>query len=70
MTGLATAPHLHFEVLVHGAQRDPRVALRNVSSDPVPLTETAEFAQVRSRMLALMDSSTQLAVSQAGATTH
>ena len=28
MTGLATGPHLHFEMLVDGRQRDPRTALK------------------------------------------
>jgi murein DD-endopeptidase MepM/ murein hydrolase activator NlpD len=35
MTGLATAPHLHFEVLVGGLQRDPRTALRSVAGPPL-----------------------------------
>ena len=44
MTGLATAPHLHFEVLVNGVQRDPRVALRDRGpGDPVPPAERAAF---------------------------
>ena len=43
-TGLATAPHLHFEVLVRGTPRDPRVALRNTSSDPIPKAEQKAFA--------------------------
>ncbi|HKO16688.1 MAG TPA: M23 family metallopeptidase [Gemmatimonadaceae bacterium] len=54
-TGLATGPHLHFEVLVDGVQRDPRIALRNSSGDPVPARERAAFDQVRTQMLAALD---------------
>jgi murein DD-endopeptidase MepM/ murein hydrolase activator NlpD len=66
MTGLATGPHLHFEILVNGEQRDARVALRNASSDPIPGSETAAFMQVRTGLLSLLDSPARLAVSQAG----
>jgi len=52
MTGLATAPHLHFEVLVGGVQRDPRVALRNRSGEPIPARERGTFESVRTRLLA------------------
>ncbi|MGH7712282.1 MAG: peptidoglycan DD-metalloendopeptidase family protein, partial [Gemmatimonadaceae bacterium] len=34
-TGLATAAHLHFEILVGGRQRDPRVALQRVEGKPL-----------------------------------
>lgn len=56
MTGLATGPHLHFEVLVDGQQRDPRVALRDRSGDPVPGSERAEFDRLRVQLLANLDS--------------
>lgn len=56
MTGLATGPHLHFEVLVDGQQRDPRVALRDRSGDPVPSSERAGFDRHRIEMLADLDS--------------
>lgn len=54
MTGLATGPHLHFEFLVHGVQRNPRVALRNVGGDPIPKTLVASFDSLRDRLVGAM----------------
>jgi murein DD-endopeptidase MepM/ murein hydrolase activator NlpD len=56
MTGLATGPHLHFEILVHGQQRDPRVALRDRSGTPISTAERSRFDAVRSTLLAALDS--------------
>jgi murein DD-endopeptidase MepM/ murein hydrolase activator NlpD len=42
-TGLATAPHLHFEVLVNGVQRDPRYALRQSAGVALSGAERAQF---------------------------
>jgi len=55
MTGLATAPHLHFEVLVGGAQRNPRVALAMKGGAPLPASERDAFARTRGELLALLD---------------
>jgi murein DD-endopeptidase MepM/ murein hydrolase activator NlpD len=53
MTGLATGPHLHFEVLVKGVQRNPSVALRGQgNADPIPAKERARFAMTLDAMRA------------------
>ena len=58
MTGLATAPHLHFEVLVGGVQRNPRVALAMKSGAPLPASERDVFARTRGDLLALLERET------------
>ncbi|MGQ0646261.1 MAG: peptidoglycan DD-metalloendopeptidase family protein [Gemmatimonadaceae bacterium] len=55
MTGLATAPHLHFEVLVGGVQRNPRVALSTQSGEPLAQAERPLFEQTKSQALAMLE---------------
>lgn len=55
-SGLATAPHLHFEVLVKGVHRDPRIALRNQSGEALASSDRSAFSDLRARLFALMDS--------------
>lgn len=51
-TGLSTAPHLHFEILVGGQFRDPRRALAAVEAGP-PLSggELARFERARDAVM-------------------
>jgi len=54
-TGLSTGPHLHFEVLVGGVQRDSRAALRSTSGEPLSASERVAFDRLRGQMLASLD---------------
>jgi murein DD-endopeptidase MepM/ murein hydrolase activator NlpD len=55
-TGLSTGPHLHFEVLVGGVQRDSRVALKTTSGEPIGSGERGMFDQRREQLLAMLAS--------------
>ena len=61
-TGLATGPHLHFELLVGGAQRDPRRALAHSASTSVPAGARAAYERERLAVLARLDAPPAAAV--------
>jgi hypothetical protein len=49
-TGLATGPHLHFEILVDGVQRNPRTVLANVQPEaPIADADRTRFMDVVSQ---------------------
>jgi murein DD-endopeptidase MepM/ murein hydrolase activator NlpD len=48
MTGLANAPHVHYEFLKNGAHRDPRSAGEFGEGEPVPRDRRGEYESLRS----------------------
>jgi murein DD-endopeptidase MepM/ murein hydrolase activator NlpD len=55
MTGWATGPHLHFEIRVGKVARDPKLALRNRSGEPLSAADRKLFNKIREHTLAVMD---------------
>ena len=54
MTGLATAPHVHYEILKNGVHRDPRDLLEKEPGTPISAELRAEFEAVMAQYDALL----------------
>jgi murein DD-endopeptidase MepM/ murein hydrolase activator NlpD len=65
MTGLASAPHVHYEILKNGKFRDPRDLLETQPGEPVPAERTGEFHNIMAQYNALL-SARQPQVTAAG----
>jgi murein DD-endopeptidase MepM/ murein hydrolase activator NlpD len=55
MTGLATGPHLHFEYVVHGEQRNPQTAMRTVEAAQLEAALRPEFQRQITPLLASLN---------------
>ena len=55
MTGLASAPHVHYEFIKNGVHTDPRRAARFGQGEPLPDERRAEFESARAYYDRLLD---------------
>ena len=53
-TGLATAPHLHYEILVNGVHRNPRT-VRLPDAAPIPSAQRVDFERAAAAILGQLD---------------
>jgi murein DD-endopeptidase MepM/ murein hydrolase activator NlpD len=53
-TGLATGPHLHYQLTVNGKYADPMKTLLPMASQEVPASERPAFDKLKAEMIALL----------------
>ncbi|NQD39112.1 peptidoglycan DD-metalloendopeptidase family protein [Permianibacter sp. IMCC34836] len=63
-SGLATAPHLHYEFLVNGSARNPRTVVLP-QADPIPNSERERFVAAIQGPLVRLDARTRVLLAQA-----
>ncbi|MEJ2088737.1 MAG: M23 family metallopeptidase [Gammaproteobacteria bacterium] len=61
MTGLASAPHVHYEILLNGTHRDPRDLLEKEPGRPVPADLRDRYDAIVAQYNALLDARSTLA---------
>ena len=58
-TGLAQAPHLHYEFLVNGVHRNPRT-IKLPDAEPINRKEKSQFLSKTKKLVELLETQSQI----------